>query len=154
MHELNHEESHALLATGEVAHIGVVVDGEPYVSPVSYVVVGSDLYFRTGEGRRLGALRAAGRVCVEVCRTDAGAAHWESVIAWGTPEVVTDEQLATDVATHLLEKYRPLIPSPLAFSWAPPGGSRGAATVRIALDTVTGRASSAGFGPEMRPGRL
>lgn len=154
MHELNHEESHALLAKGDVAHVGVVVDGEPYVTPVSYVLIGGDIYFRTGEGRRLTAIRDAERVCIEVCRTDAGAAHWDSVIAWGSPEVVTDEGVAADVAAGLLEKYRPLIPSPLAFSWAPPGGSRGAATVRVALDTVTGRSSSGGFGPEMRPGRL
>lgn len=154
MHELNPEECRALLANGEVAHVAVIADGEPYVTPVSYVMVGGDLFFRTGEGRRLHAIRASERVCVEVCRTDPGAAHWDSVVAWGKPEVIADEQLAADVATNLLEKYRPLIPSPLAFSWAPPGGSRGAATVRIALDTLSGRASSGGFGPEMRPGRL
>ncbi len=151
MHELNRREAEALLAAGEVAHVALVSEGEPYVTPVSYVVVDGAVCFRTGPGRRLDAIAYGARVCVEVIRTGAGSGGWASVLAWGEAVIVTDEDVAADVAAQLLAKYRASISSPLAFSWTPPGGPQAAATVQVKIDTLTGRASTAGFGPEMRP---
>ena len=151
MHELNRHEAESLLAAGEVAHVALVSNGEPYITPVSYVVIDGDVCFRTGPGRRLDAMAYGARVCIEVTRIVEGSVRWQSVLVWGDAAIVTDENLAAEVAALLLDKYRASMTSPLAFSWASSAGTQAAATVRVKVDTLTGRASTAGFGPELRP---
>ncbi|MDX1691253.1 MAG: pyridoxamine 5'-phosphate oxidase family protein, partial [Acidimicrobiia bacterium] len=86
MDELSIEQSERILAEQRVAHLGLVDDGEPYVTPLSYVVLDGDVYYRTGPGRRHDALASDPRVCVEVTRNDD--AGWVSVIFWGEARVV------------------------------------------------------------------
>ena len=66
MDELPFEEAMAFIARSDVAHLGVIDNGAPYVSPISYVLIEGRLCFRTGAGRRLDALRSNPRVSVEV----------------------------------------------------------------------------------------
>ena len=53
MNPLSREEALELLRSVPVAHIGVVSDGAPYVSPMSFVVVGDRVAFRNIKIRRI-----------------------------------------------------------------------------------------------------
>ena len=111
------------------------------------------LYLRTGPGRRLTALLAGGRCCVEVSRYSNDQGDWESVLLWGTPEVVEEAGEEADAIGLLLVKYRTVFGSALAFSRPTPLAPK-EVVVKIPIDEMSGRSSGAGFAPRTRPGRL
>lgn len=151
MNDLTTDQCRRLLAESAVAHLAVVADGEPYVSPISYVLREAAVCIRTGPGRRLDAIRSHPRVCLEVSKFDAATGQWESVIAWGEAEIVEDDRLAQAIIIDLIDKYRPAIGNPLS----PPGAMPEPEVIlRIPLDEVTGRTSGSLFSVRRRPGRL
>ena len=150
MNEMTRDEALDFLASQEVGHIGVL-DDEPYVSPLSYVVDDGTLYFRTLEGRRLSAITAKPRVCIETSEVAAGS--WSSVCAWGDAEVIDDANLEADIVTLLLNKYAESSESVLSFAKSPELG-RPAKVVAVPLDTVSGRRSGPELGTQIRPGSL
>ena len=88
--ELHPDDVETVLHRHHVGRLACVVDGAPYVVPVTYAYAGDALYFRTAPGRKLEALRAEPRACFEVDeRWDD--ATWRSVVVEGTVEEVADE---------------------------------------------------------------
>ena len=150
MIEMTPDECRDVLEAGRVAHIAQIDGDEPYVTPMSFVVLGGDLLFRTGTGRRLAALRSDPRVCVEVSRPreDAG---WESVLVWGQARLVDDPRLEAEAVAALLAKYH--TESALGFS-APAVYPEERPVVAITPEKITGRASGGGLSAATRPGRL
>jgi nitroimidazol reductase NimA-like FMN-containing flavoprotein (pyridoxamine 5'-phosphate oxidase superfamily) len=83
-----------------VAHVGVAVDGQPYVIPMVYARVGDDLYLHgSAASRLLRALAAGAPVCVTVTLLDGlvlarSAFHhsmnYRSVVILGSAVPVTD----------------------------------------------------------------
>ncbi len=152
MEELSRDRAVELLTSEAVAHVATAAGGEPYVTPISFVVLGDELLFRTTSGRRLDALKANPRVCIEASRTDEDGS-WESVLVWGDARIVDDPYREADVVAALLAKYhqaseglfstgggRPFDPKPVV--------------VAVPLSEVSGRSSGAGLNPRTRPGRL
>lgn len=150
MIDLTPDECTRVLDQGYVAHIGVVSDGEPYVTPMSYVMLDGDLYFRTGPGRRVQALRAHPRCCIEITilRQEDG---WESVMFWGDARFIDEPNERSNVVAAILRKYH--TESPLGSS-SPAFLPQEHPMIAITPEAVTGRASGRGLGPETRPGRL
>lgn len=153
MEELVYEEAMSFVATSDVAHLGVLDDGDPYVSPISYVLIDNKLYFRTGSGRRLDALKADPRVSVEISEYDIETGDWKSVIASGTAFLVTEDAEAQAVVGGLLHKYSSAIGSPLSRGASRPLPEPGV-IVGIEMKQVTGRVSGSWFSLPTRPGRL
>jgi hypothetical protein len=61
----------AVLDEGLVAHVGVAVDGQPFVLPMAYARVGADLYLHgSAASRLLRALSGGAAVCVTVTLLD------------------------------------------------------------------------------------
>jgi nitroimidazol reductase NimA-like FMN-containing flavoprotein (pyridoxamine 5'-phosphate oxidase superfamily) len=154
MDELSLERCHQLLEDGWIGHLAVLSDGEPYVAPVSYVVVDGQICVKTGQGRRVEAIRASPRVCLETSEVDHDTGHWESVVVWGEATEITDEALAEDVVMALRDKYRPVMGSPLS-----PGSDDVAMAdldilIAIPIETITGRSSGSFFHISTRPGRM
>lgn len=153
MDELTHVECLQLLDEELVGHLGVVDGGTPYVTPVSYVRHESDLYFRTGPGRRLDVLRSNPSVCFEASSFDVEGGEWRSVVVWGDVTGVTDDETESLAVDLLLEKYRSYV------SWIGMSGSAESlpglsVVMRLPMEVVTGRSSGSGFSPRTRPGRL
>jgi len=150
MIELSREECWAVLEEGRVAHIAQVDQGEPYVTPMSYVMLDGDFCFRTGAGRRLEALRRDPRMCIEVSRPreDTG---WESVVFRGWARIVTEARREEEAIAALLAKYH--TESALGFS-APAVYPEERPVVAVTPEQVTGRASGSGLSAATRPGRL
>ena len=95
-------ELHHILDEARVVHLGMVDGGRPYVVPLNIAREGDELWLHcAAEGRKLRCLRADPSVCVEVERlievtsgpTACGAwtSHYESVIGFGSAEIVVDE---------------------------------------------------------------
>jgi nitroimidazol reductase NimA-like FMN-containing flavoprotein (pyridoxamine 5'-phosphate oxidase superfamily) len=148
--DLETSECLRVLDEGYVAHIGVLSAGVPYVTPMSYVMIDGTLYFRTGPGRRVDALREEPICCVEVTilREDDA---WESVLFWGEARFIDEPNHRSDVVAALLSKYH--TESPLGSS-SPSFLPKEHPIVAIEPTEVTGRASGIALGRQTRPGRL
>lgn len=153
MDPLSREEALELLESAPVAHIGVVADGLPYVSPMSFVVVDDQVAFRTVPGRRLEAIRANPRVCVEAAKFDSASGEWASVIVMGTASEIGDDPLRTEVVSKLLEKYRDALGSPLSRGGLQPLTGLPHVVV-VKIEEISGMASGSGLSHRTRPGRL
>lgn len=134
-----------------VGHLAVISDGEPYVTPLSYVFAAGRISFRTGQGRRLDAILVSPRVCFEVSEFESSTGNWSSVIVYGTALRVDDRQHAATVVSGLLDKYQ-LITDPLASPARVPGGTQ--VVISIEPDTISGRKAGSLLTVRSRPGRL
>jgi nitroimidazol reductase NimA-like FMN-containing flavoprotein (pyridoxamine 5'-phosphate oxidase superfamily) len=153
MNPLSREEALELLAVAPVAHLGVIDDGRPYVTPMSFVLVGDVVAFRTVPGRKLEAIRENPQVCVEAAKFDPESGEWASVIVTGMARETEDAQTRAAVVAGLFEKYRDALGSPLSR-----GGLRPLTglpfVVLVDIEEVTGMVSGGGFAHRTRPGRL
>jgi nitroimidazol reductase NimA-like FMN-containing flavoprotein (pyridoxamine 5'-phosphate oxidase superfamily) len=130
----------------EVCRLGLAVDGEPYVVPVSFGFDGEAVFFHTAnEGKKIDMMTANPRVCVQFERNiklvtdDNDPCSWtfnfESVIGFGTVvELVSDEEKAHGL-NRIMQHY-----SKRDWSY---GGPRLRATRvwRVDLEVLTGKRS-------------
>lgn len=151
MQDLTTDQARQLLSEAMVAHLAVIDEGEPYVTPISFVLVENAVCVRTGPGRRVDAIGARPRVCVEASEFEVDSGNWRSVIAWGEAQLLEDDPDARDIVLALMEKYRSAIGSPLSPGGVFPGAG---VIIRIPIDRITGRASGSFFSVRTRPGRL
>lgn len=107
--QLSQEEARALLTASRVGRIGCVYEGGPYVVPINYVFDGSNIYIHSVPGRKLEALRANPRACLQVDKV-IDAYHWRSAIAFGTYEEVTDPKERDQAVRTLLARFPNLTP--------------------------------------------
>jgi nitroimidazol reductase NimA-like FMN-containing flavoprotein (pyridoxamine 5'-phosphate oxidase superfamily) len=149
MQELTETEARDLLERAEVAHLGVIADGEPYVTAVSFVISRNLFLFRTGPGRRLRAIESGSPVCVEVSEYDSETGDWASVVAVGPGSVIADAALESGTVDALYAKYRKVIESSLTL-----GTAVGSVAVAVMLGRISGRSSGKAWAPRTRPGRL
>ncbi|GLY30925.1 pyridoxamine 5'-phosphate oxidase family protein [Kineosporia sp. NBRC 101731] len=107
----------------EVGHLAVVVDGNPEIFPVNFVVERESVVFRTAEGTKLRAV-TQGRVAFEVDGYDAGPDEAWSVIIKGTASEIRELEDLVDAAGLPL---------------APLSGTPKTRFVRIEVEEITGR---------------
>ncbi len=102
----------AILDEGLVCHVGFVVDGSPFVMPMTYARVGETLYLHGATGNRMLRHISGAELCVTVTLLDAivlarSALHhsmnYRSVVLFGTAEAVTDEDEKRHATEALLE---------------------------------------------------
>lgn len=151
MNDLTPERCRDLLSQATVGHLAVISDGDPYVSPISFVMLDEAICIRTGSGRRVEALRTNPRACFEVSAFDEATGDWESVIVWGDAEFVEDNTRTREVIMAFLEKYRDVLGSPLNPGSVLPEQD---VVIRIPIDRSAGRSSGSYFSVRSRPGRL
>ncbi|QRK06185.1 pyridoxamine 5'-phosphate oxidase family protein [Archangium violaceum] len=92
---------HAILDEGLVAHVGVAVEGQPYVLPMVYGRIGRNLYLHGASVSRLARQLSQGvPVCLTVTLLDGlvlarsafhHSANYRSVMVLGTASLVTDD---------------------------------------------------------------
>lgn len=106
---LSQDDARALLAEAKVGRLGCVHAGGPYVVPVNYVFDGGSIYVHSLPGRKLAALRANPKACLQVDEiTDEY--RWRSVIAFGNYEDVTDQAERDRAVRLLLARFPKLTP--------------------------------------------
>jgi nitroimidazol reductase NimA-like FMN-containing flavoprotein (pyridoxamine 5'-phosphate oxidase superfamily) len=120
------ETVHAVLDAGLVAHVGFVVEGDPFVIPMVYARVGDDLLLHGSPATRMfRTLRPAPRICVTITLVDGlvlarsafhHSANYRSAVVVGHPEDVEDlaeraaalDAITERLAPGRLEHLRPM----------------------------------------------
>jgi hypothetical protein len=103
VNELAHYDEVTVFATldaGFIAHIGYVIDGQPYVTPTVYWRQGRQLYWHGSSASRMLRNQAGGvPVCVTVTHLDGlvmarsafnHSVNYRSVMAFGTAHIIDD----------------------------------------------------------------
>jgi hypothetical protein len=144
MGQLTSGEIESLLRDCILGRIGCTDGEKVYVVPISYVYDGQYIYCHTHEGLKIDILRQHRAVCFEVERLQ-NMANWQSVIAHGVFEELTDAALRLDGLQKLCDRRLPVFTSQttrLTGEW-PFGresvGQIEGITFRIRLDSKTGR---------------
>ena len=151
MNTLTPQEIAEVIGGAPFAHIGVVSDGEPYVTPISYVTLGNAVAFRSLTGKRMDAIATNPQVSLAITEHDPETGSWRSVVASGRAAVVEDTQQEAAIIQQLLNRYSDSFNSLLGDS--APSLSK-AYIIKVELDTITGRSSGSYLQPKTRPGRL
>lgn len=106
---LSQEEARALIIAGRVGRLGCIYEGGPYVVPINYVLEGETVYLHSLPGRKLEALRANPRACLQVDNV-IDAYQWSSAIAFGTYEEIADLNERDQAVRTLLARFPNLTP--------------------------------------------
>ena len=152
--ELTNEQIESLLRKQVVGRIGCHADGVTYVVPISYAYDGKFIYGHTGEGMKIELMRKNPSVCFQVDNME-NLANWQSVIAHGEFEEVTDVEERNRGLQKLLARDLPMITSQtveVAPDWPfPPQDleSIDGIVYRIRIDKLSGRfeRTTTGFFP-------
>jgi nitroimidazol reductase NimA-like FMN-containing flavoprotein (pyridoxamine 5'-phosphate oxidase superfamily) len=134
-----------VIRRAEVCRLAMVDDGEPYIVPMNFGYRDGCLYFHCAkEGRKLDILRKDPRVCFEMeadVRLVKGenpcqwSTSYESVIGWGTAEVLLEEKEVREGLEVLMSHYTQ---GPFAFD---PRSLSLTALIRVRVDRMTGKRS-------------
>ncbi|NNC74333.1 MAG: pyridoxamine 5'-phosphate oxidase family protein [Acidimicrobiia bacterium] len=152
MRDLTSQRTNLLLDNEAVGRLGVVSDGDPYVTGCSFVHNDGTVYLRTAPGKRLSAIEAHPRVCLEVSTWEKTTGEWRSIVALGNARLVDDPETEAMAIRLLRDKYRRITRSRLEMPPDEPGEA--GVVVAIEIDDMTARTSGTGLDDQMNPGRL
>ena len=107
---LNNEEIEQVFHRNIIGRIGCHADGKTYVVPISYAYDGECIYAHTHEGLKMSIMRKNPEVCFQADNMP-NMANWQSVIAWGTFEELTDPEKRTAGLKKLTDRVLPYIAS-------------------------------------------
>jgi nitroimidazol reductase NimA-like FMN-containing flavoprotein (pyridoxamine 5'-phosphate oxidase superfamily) len=99
-----------LLHKAVVGRIGCYSGYRVYVVPISYVYDGKDIYAHTTEGMKAEIMRKNPGVCFEVDDVK-DMSNWQSVIAWGKFEEITDSEEKKKALKLLMNRQLPILSS-------------------------------------------
>ncbi|MGZ3920846.1 MAG: pyridoxamine 5'-phosphate oxidase family protein [Bacteroidia bacterium] len=143
--ELNNDQIESLLRSEAIGRIGCYADNKIYVVPVSYAYDGIYIYAHSKEGMKILMMRKNPLVCFEVDHME-NMANWQSVIASGTFEELTEHESSKRGMKILIDRLQPLMTSETAQpSHGLPGNHQNdvkafhAVVFRIKLSEKTGR---------------
>lgn len=140
------ETIHDIVRGCLICRLGLAVDGEPYVVPISFGFNGEAVFFHTSPtGKKIEMMAANPRVCVqfernvELVRDEQDACSWtfhyESVIGFGTVTELVGEREKTLGLNQVMRHYS-------RRDWSFTGPSMLATRVwQIDLDILTGKRS-------------
>lgn len=112
---LSDDEARSLFDTARVARLGCIVNGGPYVVPISCYLEGDRLYSHSLPGMKIDGLRDNPSACVQVDEIESDVS-WKSAIAFGKYEEVFNPTERADILGKLLHKFPMLTPVESAIS--------------------------------------
>jgi nitroimidazol reductase NimA-like FMN-containing flavoprotein (pyridoxamine 5'-phosphate oxidase superfamily) len=133
--DLGQDKSRELLRRGTIARLACVADNEPYVVPVNYIFDGESVLVHSLPGRKIVAMRANPRVCLQVdeIEDDLG---WKSVLAFGNYEEITNAEERGRAMNRLLSRFPKL--TPVESYMAGGTGTPAPIVFRIRVDKISG----------------
>ena len=153
MESITVKQAKRFLEESLVAHIGVMSEGEPYVTPISFVVDSDRILVRTKPGKRYEAMLENPVVSIEASTFDNETGDWTSVIVRGRAADASDDATITLTVQLLFQEYGTVLGSPLSRGGIQPMASF-PHVVQVTIDQITGVTSGGGFAMRTRPGRL
>jgi nitroimidazol reductase NimA-like FMN-containing flavoprotein (pyridoxamine 5'-phosphate oxidase superfamily) len=132
---LNEEEALEVIKAGKVGRLGCIDKDEPYVVPINYLVDEGSIYSHSLPGRKIDAMRAHPRACLQVDHIDDDF-HWRSAIAFGNFEEMDRPGDRRNILGKLLTRFPQLTPveSRIVQDAAAPDSI----VFRIIVDRITG----------------
>ena len=106
---LSDTEAREVIKAGKVGRLGCIDKAEPYVVPINYLVDEGSIYSHSLPGRKIDAMRAHPRVCLQVDQVNDDF-HWRSAIAFGNFEELDRPGDRRDVLGKLLARFPQLTP--------------------------------------------
>jgi nitroimidazol reductase NimA-like FMN-containing flavoprotein (pyridoxamine 5'-phosphate oxidase superfamily) len=113
----DHATVHAILDAGAIAHVGYVIDGQPFVTPTAYWRKGDRIYWHgSSASRMLRTIEAGSPVCVTVALIDGfvmarsafhHSVNYRSVMAFGMAHKVTDDGEVMEALKDFTERLYP-----------------------------------------------
>lgn len=132
---LSDAEAHEVIKAGKVGRLGCIDNDEPYVVPINYLVDGKTIYSHSLPGKKINAMRAHPRACLQVDHVDDDF-HWRSAIAFGNFEEVDRPTERRDVLARLLSRFPRL--TPVESLIVQDAGAPDPVVFRIIVDRITG----------------
>jgi nitroimidazol reductase NimA-like FMN-containing flavoprotein (pyridoxamine 5'-phosphate oxidase superfamily) len=132
---LSETEARNLIAGGRMGRLGCVDNGEPYVVPINYVFEDGSIYSHSLPGRKIEALRAHPRACLQVDEIE-NDLEWRSVIAYGNFEEIRVPSDRRSILGKLLTRF-PLL-TPVESVMAKDASAPDSVVFRIIVDRITG----------------
>jgi len=140
-------ELERIMDQAPVLRLGLVADGGPYIVPLNFAREGDVIWLHSGAtGRKLDCIRANPEVCVEIDRfislktgpdaCNTWSSCYESVIGYGTAEIVEDDESRVQGLKTIMRKYSG------RDDWKFPG-LKETVVIRVVLAAVTGKRSPA-----------
>ena len=137
MRALAEEEALELLNSAKVGRLGCVDNGEPYVVPINYVFADGSIYSHSLPGRKIEALRAHPRACLQVDEIE-NDFKWRSAIAYGNFEEIRNPGDRKAILRKLLSRF-PLL-TPVESVIAQDAAAPNSVVFRLCIDRITGMA--------------
>lgn len=109
MEMLSNDEARKLFRSARVARLGCIVNGEPYVVPVSCLLEDNYLYSHSLYGQKISAMRENPRACVQVDVIESELS-WRSAIAFGKYEEISNPDHRAEVLNKLFKAFPMLTP--------------------------------------------
>jgi uncharacterized protein len=109
LRQMSEAEAAELLRRNREGRLGCVFGGYPYVVPVGYIFDGKSIYSHSLPGRKITALRADPRACLQVDEIE-GDWNWRSVLAFGDYQEITSEEERGHILNDLLAGFPRLTP--------------------------------------------
>lgn len=118
-----------------VGRLGCIDQDEPYVVPLNYLLEDSSLYSHSLPGKKVLAMRANPRVCLQVDHVDDDL-HWRSAIAFGRFEEIQNATDRRNILGKLLSRFSRL--TPVESLIAQDAGAPESIVFRIVVHRITG----------------
>jgi uncharacterized protein len=135
MKTLHKEEARKLLTRGRIGRLGCVDKGEPYVVPINYLFEDESIYSHSLPGRKIEALRAHPRACLQVDEIEDDL-HWRSALAHGNFEEIREPSERRSILKKLMTRF-PLL-TPVESVLAQDAEALESIVFRIRVDSITG----------------
>jgi uncharacterized protein len=131
-------ESLALVESTNFGHLGCIAGDQPYVLPMHYAFDGESIYFLTKEGMKTEALKGNPKVCLQI-ENITNERHWQSVIVFGTAELLTEPAEISRAANFLVKRHASLKPALNATIIKGEERETSAVVSRLRPETISGR---------------
>jgi nitroimidazol reductase NimA-like FMN-containing flavoprotein (pyridoxamine 5'-phosphate oxidase superfamily) len=106
---LSDAEAFEVIKAGKVGRLGCIDNDEPYVVPINYLVDDGSIYSHSLPGKKIDAMRAHPRTCLQVDHIDDDF-HWRSAIAFGKFQEIDRQKDRREILSKLLARFPQLTP--------------------------------------------
>jgi len=107
---LDEKAARKLLKEQRIGHLGCVLEsGEPYVVPVNYLFKEDGIYVHSLPGQKLDALRANGKICLQVEKIK-DSCQWQSAIAFGEFQEIKRMNEKIEILKEFSARFEHLTP--------------------------------------------
>ena len=109
--ELSEKQIEDLLTRQVTGRLGCHANGITYIVPVNYVYRDPNIFAHSANGKKIAMMRKNPKVCFQVDAIQS-IFRWQSVIAWGRFEEITDTGEKQQAMQGLIHRIMPLVEKP------------------------------------------